>query len=519
MFSHKTILKKTAVVAGSTLLSRFFGIIRELLMVRYLGVSGLSDAFLTAYKIPNSLRKIFAEGALSAAFIPTVVSTVKRHDTKGVAGLMTLGFIFFEGIVLILCALIMAYAHQIIGFIAPGFSQQQICQAVPMIHILMPLLFFISSSALLAGALQATGHFFTPAITPVLVNILFIASLCVCLTLHMPINTLCWFILGGGFVQCIVHLAVYFAYNFSFGPITKKDLGLFKNIIGAFLLCLPSVSLMEIALFIDTSFASLLKPGSLSLLFYANRFVGIPLGVFAVAFSTILLPHFSRINTYSPKRLHFYLLESAQFVFWVSAPITLFMAYFSQEIFSTIFLSKGFTLAQTEEAGSILIAFVAGLFFFSLNKIILNIFYAMHAAWIPAVVALGSTTLNIILNMLFIEQFQTVGLALATTISSIFQTIIFLIVLHKKYAFRLYTASFLLFFLRYTVQLALCSILFIYSYNGIHESIVQYLPIQFSSFLINTIGFWFWVGPLAGICFILIWYSRKLFNIKLYFLS
>src|SRR5690606_9565137 len=122
MFSHKKILSKTIQVGSSTLLSRFFGIIREVLMVRYLGASGLSDAFLTAYKIPNSLRKIFAEGALSAAFIPTVVSALRQKNNQSIAGLMTLGFVFFESIVLVLCALIVYNAHIVVAFIAPGFS-------------------------------------------------------------------------------------------------------------------------------------------------------------------------------------------------------------------------------------------------------------------------------------------------------------------------------------------------------------------------------------------------------------
>ena len=152
---------------------------------------------------------------------------------------------------------------------------------------------------------------------------------------------------------------------------------------GKFLLCLPSVSLMEIALFIDTSFASLLAPGSISLIFYANRFVGIPLGVFAVDFLLFYFPIFHAC-IFNPKRLHFYLLESTKFIFWITIPVALLMAFFSEEIFSTIFLSKKFTLTQVQEAGTILRAFLLGLFFFSLNKILLNIFYAMHAAWIPA---------------------------------------------------------------------------------------------------------------------------------------
>jgi putative peptidoglycan lipid II flippase len=275
---------------------------------------------------------------------------------------------------------------------------------------------------------------------------------------------------------------------------------------------------MEIAHFIDTSYASLLPAGSLSLISYANRFISIPLGVFATAFSTILLPHFSRINTYSPKRLHFYLLESAKLVFWVTIPSALLMAFFSQEIFITIFVSKKFTLAQAYEAGNILMVFTIGLFFFSLNKILLNIFYSMHAAWVTALVSLLATGCNILLNELLIRQFQTIGLATATTIAGITQSVLFLIILHKKYNFRLYIGHFMKFIVYYTAQLILFGTLFIIAYYGIIKGI-QAIPSHYTLFFINSLGLWFWVGPLVLIFLFFIWYTRNLFKLKLYFLS
>jgi putative peptidoglycan lipid II flippase len=300
---------------------------------------------------------------------------------------------------------------------------------------------------------------------------------------------------------------------------TKADCKTFGHIIGKFLLCLPSISLMEIALFIDTSFASLLAPGSISLLFYANRFVGIPLGVFAVAFSTILLPHFSRVHIYSPKRLHFYLLESAKFIFWVTTPVALFMAFFSHDIFATIFLSKKFTLAHVQQAGNILVVFLSGLFSFSLNKIILNIFYSIHAAWVPAIIACVATLINIVLNILFIEKLQTIGLALATTLSAIIQTILFVIILHKKYKFRLYGKQFILFAARYVLQLTVFSALFLVMYSFIARSIPSIFSSSLTEFLLVKIGLWLWVGPLAGFFFGLLWYTHRFFGLKIHFLE
>jgi putative peptidoglycan lipid II flippase len=516
--SSAQILKKIIAVGGSTLTSRLFGLIRDALLVRYLGASSLSDAFVTAHKIPNSLRKAFAEGALSAAFIPTATHLTHNNNTLAIAGLMSLTFLIFEGIVLLICIAIMIYAKPIIQFVASGFTAEQVNETISMLHIMMPLILFISSSALLGGALQSVGKFFIPAIAQVLTNVIVIIGIGISLWFQLPINYLCWVILLSGFAHFILHAIAYKKAHFSFGKPNKKDLHLALNIIGKFLLCLPSISLMEVALFIDTSFASHLPPGSISLISYANRFVGIPLGVFAVAFSTILLPHFSRIHTYNPKRLHFYLLEAAKFVFWVTIPITALMAFFSEEIFSTIFLSEKFTLLHVQQAGKILLALLPGLFFLSFNKILLSIFYAMHAAWISAIVALITTAINVGLNMLLIHRFQAAGLVFATAVSSMIQTILLLIILKKKYHFRMYVIPFTSFALTYLIQLTLCGSLFFILYSLCAHAIVAFLPLSIASFFTTKIGLWLWVGPLSLAMLLLLYYLRNFFKLHLHFL-
>ena len=250
--------------------------------------------------------------------------------------LMSLAFLLFEGSLLIVCGLTMIFAPTVITLIAPGFSEQQIMLTVPLLRILMPFIFFISSSALLAGALQAVGNFFVPAFGPILLNIVFIIGLLICWFFHWPVEYFCFFILFGGLLQFMQHLIAYFKLNFSFGIVTKHTWKSFNHILAKFSMVLLSMSVMEISLFIDTSFASYLPAGSISLIYYANRFMGIPLGVFAAAFSTILLPHFSRISTYAPKRLNFYLLESAKLVFWVTIPCTAALIFFSDKIFMTL---------------------------------------------------------------------------------------------------------------------------------------------------------------------------------------
>ena len=514
----KSIIKKTIQIGSSTLMSRFLGIVRELLMVKYLGAGAISDAFLTAFKIPSSLRKIFAEGALSAAFVPSFIAALRKNENEA-HSLMSLAFILFEGSLLILCAAVMIFAPQIIWAIAPGFSAEQVTLTVPLLRILMPFIFFISSSALLAGALQAVGHFFVPAFGPILLNIVFIIGLAACWWLQLPVIYLCFFILLGGLLQFLQHLHAYFKLNFAFGRVTKKTWNTFSNILAKFFMVLLSMSVMEISLFIDTSFASYLPEGSISLIYYANRFVGIPLGVFAVAFSTILLPHFSRISIYAPKRLNFYLLESAKLVFWVTIPCMLAMILFAKKIFTTLFLSESFSLGQANEAGYILIAFVLGLFFFSFNKIILNVFYALHETRIPSVVSIIATGVNIALNFVFLETLQAIGLALATTISGILQTLLLLYYLRKKFGLHAYLQQFLNFCVRYGLQLIIVGGIFIFLYSGIFYLISLLLPQDLAYFFIEKIGFWVWVGPLSLGTGFLLYYYRSLFGVRLYFLD
>ena len=517
--TRKSIISKTMQVGGFTLLSRFLGIIRELLQVRYFGASALSDAFFTAYKIPNSLRKIFAEGALSAAFVPSIVQTVKHEGRKGIGGLMSLGFLFFESIVLILCAYAMYYSEWLLSYIVPGFTAQEIATTALFLDILMPFIFFISSSALLAGPLQAIGHFFVPAFSPVLLNIIYIMGIALCLFLNLPIPYLCWIILIGGFIQLLMHIFAYFKFGFNFASIKRADVWLFIKIFPKFFFCLLSMSVLEVGLFIDTSFASLLpKKGSISLIYYANRFMGIPLGVFAVAFATILLPHFSRVSIYAPKRLGFYVLEATKLVWWVLLPITIVMGLLSHKIFTTIFLSEKFTLAQANEAATILAIFLCALFSFAINKILSNVYYSLHNTWIPGIIAVLSVGLNAYLDWVFIDSFGAAGLAAATSIATIVQTICLFVLLQYYFGLALYCGHFIRFVYQSVIQVVVVGIPFIGVYfMGLYAGTL--LSHTVSSFFMNSVGFWLWVGPLCALYMLALYTTRLQFKVRLLFLE
>ncbi|MFI5332722.1 MAG: murein biosynthesis integral membrane protein MurJ [Candidatus Babeliales bacterium] len=537
----KSILTKTLQVGGSTAISRLLGVAREVLLGNYLGASALLDAFITAFKIPNSLRKIFAEGALSASFVPTIVTMMKSGDKEHANAFMTRSFVVIEGILIAVCALIFWQAQGVIRGIMPGWfighesvsfcgfpipaawlglgeALPQVATAVLFLRILIAFIVFISSSALLASVLQAVNHFFVPAFSPILLNLFFIAGVLIgWLGGYSPV-VLCVFILLGGLVQFLMHLWVYCKLGFGFSTAYDAQAEVyFRQVLIKFFPCLLSMSLMEISLFIDTSFASYLPAGSITLIYLANRFMGIALGVFAVAFSTILLPHFSRISTYAPQRLSFYMLEAAKFVFWVTVPVVIMMSFFAGNIFHTLF-SK-FTEIQAHEAGHILIAFLLGLFFFSLNKILLGVYYALHNTRTPALIAFASTLVNIGFNALLMNYYQGTGLALATSLAGLMQTMLLLLFLRIHFDFKIYAYPFMDFARTYCLQLFVILLPMVGVYYGISWLISSLFSSSLTHFFLNSLGFWFWVGPLCGLSFLIIFYTRKWFKVQLYFLD
>ncbi len=553
--TKKNLISKMIQVGSSTLMSRILGLARELLMSRYLGVGEIADAFITAFKIPNSLRKIFAEGALSAACIPTFISVMKKESQKEAqkeaSALMSLSFLFFEGILLTLCLLVFWQTEWVIRLIAPGWFlvpgakifhstipilgalfewiapawyveaslTAQIIHAIDFLHILIAFIIFLSCSALLAGALQSVNHFFVPAIGPVLLNIAFIGGLLACLKVGLSIQGLCYCILLGGFLQFVLHIIMYFKLRFSFAMPTTSTWVHFNAILKKFLPCLLSMSILELNLFMSTTLATYLPKGSISLLNYTNRFMGIPLGVLVGTFSTILLPYFSRVSIYAPRRLGVYLFEASKMVFWVTIPCTLIMSILAQKIFQTIFLSDKFSLMHVEQAGQLLTIFLSGLFFFSLYKILLNIYYALHDTKTPCYISVAVLGINYALCKLLTPFFEVHGLALAFVLTNIIHVSLFTLFLYRNFNLSLYIKPFLEFAAHASLQIMMVVGLFIILYQGGQFFIYHAMSDWYAHFLLNKFGFWLWVGPLCGLSIALLIKTRRLFNVELYFLD
>lgn len=513
--NKRAILKNTAHVGGLTFLSRILGIIREGLCVRFFGIGALSDAFIMSFRIPNFFRHVFAEGALSASFVPAFVKTVKENNRAEANGLMTISFLFFEGIILLLYIFVFFKTEFVINMIAPGFSSEQVGYAIPFLRILFPFLLFVSSSALFAGALQSVNQFFVPAFGTPLWNMVYVGTLLLCLSYSLSPYVVCFGIILGAFVQLCLNLFFYLKHHFTFGKIDAMSIAAFKSVLSKFLPCLFGVSIVELNLFVSGIIASFLPKGSISLLYYGSRFMNIPLGMFAVALSSILLPHFSRVVLFAPKRLNFYLLEVTKLVTWVIIPATLFLMFVSENLFRTLLGSKA-DIIQIKQAKWILILYLLGLIFLCLNKILLSVFYALKDTWSTTIAAMICALVNLVGDIIGMHFWGAYGIAAANTIAGITMTGLCFFFLHTRHGFRFYAGNYFNFLGRYGIQLLLGCAMFTVTFLIIFNRLASG---DWYNFFMFGIGYWVLVIALGLLLMGLMFLSKRFFSVELYFLN
>lgn len=514
--NKRSLLTKVFQVSSFTLLSRLMGIVREALQARYLGVGAVSDAFITAFKIPNFFRKIFAEGALSASFIPQFVTLIREKRWGDACRFMSAAFLFFEGIVLILTIFVLLFTKQLVMIIAPGFSAEQMHYTIPYLQILFPFLFFVSSAALLAGALQSVNHFIIPSAASVMLNVAYIGSLLACIKYNLTTEMLCWGIVAGGAFTFAVHVWMYYKLGFCAGRIDAEAWKNLRDTLSRFIPFLLGASVVEINLFIDTTIGSYLPQGDVTLLYYAMRYAQMPLGIFALALSTVLLPHFSRIVLYARNRFNFYLLEVTKLITWVITPTMFFLMFVSYPIFSLIMLKGKASEAQMAKAAHILVILSAGLVVFSLHRSVINILYAVKDSWTPTWTSILAAVSNVIGNIVGMWLAGVYGIAWSTVASSALSLLACFIVLHVKHNIVFPLTRFLTFLFAYLVQLTVASGLFLWIYYcGIH----QLAKTSWSNFFIAGPGYWLFTMTLFCFTMVFLFYSRKRFKVALYFLD
>lgn len=520
--SRSALMRATVQVGCSTIVAKALGMVRLILEARYLGTGTIADAFVTAFRIPNSFRKIFAEGALTSAFVPTMVAVHKEHGLLAASRLVTGMFVTVQTFLLLVCISMAIAAPTIVSLIMPGWcfadAAVRITLTASLLRWLIFFIVFISSASLLSGALQALHHFALPAWSQVIVNGIWIVQVALCLYYELPVQFLAYAMLINGAILLLVQAAAYNYYGLSIAWPDRQTWCALHQVLTKFLPCVVSMGALEINLFIDQTLASYLPSGSVSLLYYTNGFMRLPLAVFATSFATILLPHFARIHVRVPRRLHFYMFEVTKLVLWVTAPVSLLMIIFAQKALATTLLSSNFTLDHISIAAQLLTVYAAALFFFSLNRILLNMYYAMHETVIPTVITVVTTIINTLLNIILMNYWGVLGIVIATCTAEIIKTIVLIVILSKKFSLHFYGRRLAAFIMQYALQLGIAGILFVLGYIVMY-SCLSFLPTVYRAVAFDTFAYWLWVGPLIMGVALFLYVSRRWFGIKLHFID
>ena len=418
----RSLLKSTGVVGASTTASRVVGFVRDVVIAQAFGASAGADAFFVAFRIPNFLRRLFAEGAFAQAFVP-VLSQYRAHrefeDVQDLAAHVSGALI---GALTVVTVLGVVAAPALIAVFAPGFlaDPEKYALAVEMVRITFPYVFFISLVAFAGGILNTYGRFAVPAFTPVLLNLCLIgAALWLAPVLDVPVVALAWGVLAAGIVQ----LAFQFPFLAALGMLVRPRLRrAHKGVARVISLILPAVfgvSVSQINLLVDTMIASFLVTGSVSWLYFSDRMVEFPLGVFGIALATVILPHLSRQHADASRGSFSDTLDWAlRLVVLIATPAAVGLGVLAAPILTTLFQYGEFSAHDVGMAARSLLAFAFGLIAFVAVKVLATGYFSRQDTRTPVRVGVVAMLANIVLNLLLVVPLAHAGLALATTLSA-----------------------------------------------------------------------------------------------------
>lgn len=413
------LLKALAKVGSMTFVSRILGFVRDTLIARVFGAGMLSDAFIVAFKIPNLLRRISAEGAFSQAFVPILAEYKSQRSFEETQGLVN-RVATWLGIILVVVTLLgMLAAPWIVSLIAPGFRADatKMQLTVELLRITFPYIFFISLVSMAGGVLNTYNRFGIPAFTPVWLNVsMIVAVLFFADHFDEPIKVLAWAVFIGGFLQLVFQIPflkqIGLLPKFDF---KRDDEGVWR-ILKLMWPAVLGVSVAQISLILNTIFASFLVTGSVSWLYYADRLMEFPTGVLGVALGTILLPSLSKAYAGKDDAEYSQLLDwGLRLTCILAAPAAVALAVLSAPLVTSLFFYGKFTPLDVTMTQQALIAYSIGLLGLILVKILAPGFYARQNIKTPVKIGVFTLLITQLMNVLFVFvlDLQHAGLALA----------------------------------------------------------------------------------------------------------
>ncbi|MBN1222853.1 MAG: murein biosynthesis integral membrane protein MurJ [Candidatus Aminicenantes bacterium] len=433
---HHKLLRSTAAVSAPTLLSRILGYVRDMLQANYLGTSGSADAFTIAYVIPNLLRRLTGEGALTAAFIP-VFTEIKAKETK--EKLWQFANVFFFDMTLIMALLAVLgiiLSPILVRLIAPGFADVvgKAGLTAALTRIMFPYIFLVSLAALAMAVLNSFRKFFVPAFTPVLFNLaIIVAAVLFAAQSEEPAFVFAVGVVVGGVFQLGFQIPFLWKRGMRFKPGLNFRHPAVRKVGQLMIPGVFGVGISQINFAISRMIASVLEEGSVSSLYYASRVEELTLGVFSIALSIALLPSFSEFAAHKDiegikKTLDF----SFKLIFFVTLPAAAGLLILSRPIIQVLFQRGVFNTQSTAMSASCLFFFAFGLPFISGVKILAPAFYSLKDTKTPMIVAFFVMISYIALSFVLMRSLRVGGIALALSLSSVLNFILLFLLLEKK---------------------------------------------------------------------------------------
>lgn len=407
-----------------TMISRVFGLIRDVVLARFFGAGLGVDVFIVAFRIPNFLRRLFAEGGFSQAFVPVLSEYREKRSEEEVKALLD-QTVATLGLALVVISIIgVIGAPFLIMLFAPGFIDDsgKYELASYMLRITFPYILFISLTAFAGAILNTYRQFAVPAFTPVFLNLSLIAC-AIWLAPYFPperqVVALAW----GVFIAGIIQLGFQFPFLVKLGLIPRprfnRDRAGVNRILLLMVPTLFAVSITQINLLVDTLIASFLQTGSISWLYYSDRLVEFPLGVFGAALATVILPNLSAEHARGSKESYSRIIHWAiGLVFLISLPAAVGLTIMATPLLTTLFQYAEFTTNDVVMASKSLAAYAIGLPGFILIKVLASGFFSRQDTATPVKVGVIAMVSNIFLNLILVIPLAHAGLALATSLSA-----------------------------------------------------------------------------------------------------
>lgn len=432
--------RAAGVVSAATLLSRLLGLAREQIFAAFFGAGFAVDAFQVAFRIPNLLRDLFAEGAMSAAFVPTLTRVQEKDGREAAMRLANLVINFLIVVVSMICLLGIVFAHEIVPLMAPGFGRipGKLELTTQMTQIMTPFLLLVAVAAAVMGILNTRRVFFIPAIAPTMLNLALIAAgfliapFCPRFGLQ-PIVGMAFGVILGGLGQLFIQAPALVQQGYRWRPeISFRDPGVVR-IVTLMAPAAIGLAATQVNIFVNTLLASLLPQGSVSWLNYAYRLMQLPIGLFGVAIATVTLAevarHAARKDMLEVKRT---LSFSLRFGLFLTLPATFLLIALAHPIVVLLYQHGRFGAGDSWQTAQALWAYAAGLSAFSAVRVMVPVYYALGMTRIPVTISFVTIAVNVVLNLVLMGPLQHRGLALATSIASVLNFVLLFEVLRRK---------------------------------------------------------------------------------------